>query len=553
MRLFLDIGQYDRSTNRTVRGGSCVAVAADTVSHVGQGVLFVCAEAVPGSADGEQAARAATTALGDACYAADLASPPELLREGLNAANLAVRASGDHGRAAAVTALLLHGQQWHVGHAGHLRVWRYRELQLKQLTRDHVLPRASRQTEVTNACGYGDTVVADYHHGDLQEGDIFLVTTAGVHNALDGASLLGVLQTDATAQQMAEALVQRAFAAHTPAYAAACVARVEKVPQGAFTPASAMLPVIAPPAPGDDVDGFAIKKLLLKSRRFRLYQACDAESGDMMLLRFPDPSRKDGAQALLREAAVARRVDNPYLMRPIALRPGRRTALYAVTEHRHVESLVKRLRRKHFLAPAEALPLGDQLLSALEALHQQGVVHGDVRPHNLLYDKSRRQIYLLGFAASMQGADGHRDPRSGTLNYRAPELFESPAATERSDIYAAGVTLYRMLTDRYPYGKVRIGADWTRLSYAPARELQSDLPPRVDEVLARACAVDPAERYASIAQFAAALSAATIPEPAPAATPVAGSPEQRAQSRWSWGFAAAVAAALAAYLYLTLR
>ena len=128
MRLFLDIGHCDRSTKPGARAGTCLAAVADGPAEAGHGVLLACAEGVAGRPDAEQAARTATTALSDAYYsAADVYAPLETLQDGLLAANRAVRATGERGRAAAVAALVLQGRRWYTAHAGHVRVWRYRD------------------------------------------------------------------------------------------------------------------------------------------------------------------------------------------------------------------------------------------------------------------------------------------------------------------------------------------------------------------------------------------------------------------------------------------
>lgn len=555
MRLFLDIGYYERSTKRGMSPGCCLAAVAENAREAGQGALLACAEAIADRPDGESAARSATTALGDVYYAADAASPREALEEGLHAANHAVRATGERGRAAAVAALVLHGRRWYAGHAGHIRAWRCRDMEIKQLTRDHLLPLAPRRTEVTKACGYTDAVEAEYGEGGLKEGDVFLLTSPGVHDVLAGSTLLGTLQSDSTAQQIAETLVQHALAAHTPAYVGVCAARVEKIPTETTQPVrGSSLPLVALPATGTEVDGFTIEKLILKSRRFRLYRAKDGESGGTVVLCFPDPSFEGNAQSFLREESIGQRVDNPHFLKPISLRLGRRTARYSVLEYRKGETLAKRIKRKHYLRPDEALPLAEQLLAALEALHRQGVIHGDVRPHHLLHDKRARQIFLIGMMANPRDESSKIERRvpSRSLTYRAPELSTERTATERSDIYAAGVTIYQMFTGEFPYGKLRASADKNAFSYTKMRSHREELPAALDDILARACAIDPADRYATVTQFAAALASVQIGEPAtaPASSP---SSSANAHAYAGWWLAAGLLAALLGYLYFALR
>lgn len=553
MRLFLDIGHYERSAKRDLRPGTCIATVADNAPEGGHGVLLACAEGVAGRPEAEHAARSVTTALGDMYYsAADDAPVRQTLEEALTAANNAIRASGNHGRAAVVAALVLQGRRWYCAHAGHVRVWRYRDLQIKQLTRDHVLPLSLGRTEVTRACGYGEAVDADHGEGEMKESDIFLLTSPGVHDALPGSELLGILQSDGTAQQMAEALVQRALAVRAAAYAGVCIARIEKLPHASGVSRGSLLPLTELPAVGTVIDKFAVEKLIIKSRRFRLYKATDGESNETVALRFPDPSYPESAQTFLREEAIGRRVESPYLLKPISVRPGRRTALYAVVEYHKTESLAKRIRRKQGLPLEESVRLADQLLAALETLHSQGVVHSDVRPHNLLYDKRKRQIYLFGIMANQR--EGGRALPSGSLSYRAPELCPGVSANERSEVYAAGVTVYRMLTGEYPYGKLGADTDWKSLQYVSINRHKTGLPNALDNTLARACALEPADRYPNVAQFAAALNAVQLTNPgATPATATDGARTPAGPNRWAWGAAAGLVAALLGYLYAVFR
>ncbi|MFL6653203.1 MAG: protein kinase domain-containing protein [Sulfurifustis sp.] len=553
MRLLLDIGHSERSSKPTALLGRCVAVMPARTSEPGQGVMLICAQGIAEGPDPVQAARAAVEVMEDVYTTATLtATLRETLTDGVTAANHAVRASGDRGRAAALAAVVLHGTRWYLAHAGHVRAWRARDQHLKQLTRDHVLPRALGRREVTKACGYAESIDADFDEGEIEEGDIFLITSPGVHDMLSGAELLGALQSESSAQQMAEALVARAATGNAWGYLGVCVARIDKLLDKSEAQTAKSLPLIPLPAVGAEIDGFVIEKQLAKNARFRLYKARDSRSEETVVLRFPDPSYPDSAQIFLREEAASRRVESPYLLKPIVLAGRVPTALYAAAEYRKCESLAKRIRRKQGLGLKEGLRLGEQLLALLETLHAHGIIHGDLRPQNLLYDKRRRQIYALGPTVNRQissRADERRLP-SGSRSYRAPELLRDPVVAERSDIFAAGVTMYRMFSGKYPYGKIRSPEDWTRREYVPLRRDGEVLPAALDHVLARACALDPADRYSNVAQFAIAFNAARVD-----ATGAARATQNAANKPHAiaWWFAAALVCALLGYLYVALR
>ena len=558
MRLFLDIGHCDRSVKRGVLPGRTIAIVSDTVTGSDHGALLACAEGVADRPDIEQAAKTATTVLGDAyCLAVETDTPRRALEEAFDAANLEVRTGGERGRAAALSALVLQGRRFVIGHVGNVRVWRYRDQQVKQLTRDHLAPRALGRIEVTRACGFTDSIEPECVEEQMKEGDVFLLTSAGVHEVMPGAAILGILQSDHTAQQMADLLTQRAIAARAVGYVGACVARVEKLPSPtASNPDAATLPVVALPTPGTKLDGFAIEKVILKSHRFQLYRAEDRESGETVALRFPDPASTNSAQAFLHEERIARRIESPFILRPLALRPGRRTALYSAIEYRNTENLARRIRRKRGIPLPEALQLGEQLLAALETLHTHGVIHCDVRANNLLYDKFTHRLWMLALGINRGETVTEEDqkPRSSTLSCRAPEMFEGAMASEHSDIYAAGATIYRMLAAKYPYGKIRSADDWREpRRYTPLRHHNETLPGELDDILEHACAVDPSRRYSSVAQFAAALSGVRVRSAVNDMSEGAHASGRGSAAYWPWWVAALLAAGLFAYLYFNLR
>lgn len=565
MPLFLDIGHFDRATRQSASPGACLAVVPPGTGE-GHGLLLACAEGLPDRPEPQQAAKTVVTILGDNYYAATIGQPPkEALEDSIACAHRALTSTGERGRAAAVAALVLRGRHWWTAHAGSVRAWLYRDLQLNQLTRDHAMPRAARRPEITKACGLFPEFEADYGNGTAAENDIFLITSTNVHDALPSATIMGVLQSDSTAQQMAEAIAQRAITAGVKGYIGVCVARVERLPtpQTAEAPrdSSALLPVIEPPAIGATVDGFLIEEIIHKSRRIRLYKALDGESRQAVTLRFPNPSfysEPRAIQSFLREEAIGRRVDNPHILKSLTLRAGRRTALYSVMEYREGENLAKHIKRKQGLDVSEALHLGEQLLHALEALHSQGIVHGGVRANNLVYNKEREEICLLGMGTSSEDVQKDKDEDDGSstsgLSYLAPELLKGASPSESSDLFAAGVVIYRMLTGAYPYGKIRATDSTGAWEYTSVNRYKDGLPAALDDALRRACAVNPKDRYPNIAQFSAALVTARALAESSGTQQFDAQKKESIAIHWpTWIATGGLIAALGTYLYFVLR
>jgi serine/threonine protein kinase len=319
------------------------------------------------------------------------------------------------------------------------------------------------------------------------------------------------------------------------------------------------LPVVPPPEPGDVLDRFTIETLLHKSRNFRLYRALDQESGSPVVLKFPNPRHANDpgfADSFLREEWIGKRLESPFLVKTLPVRAGRRSALYSVMALQSGEGLTERIKRKGRLTVREAVHYTTQLLEALEEMHRQGIVHGDVRAKNISVDKQKRQLFLLGLGTTQiepLGSMTHspETPKSSVTHY-APELFSGADKSPKTDIYSAGVTLYRMLTGRYPYGRISSRDEAPQGPMIPATRYNEEVPHWLEQVLARACALDPHERFESASEFAEALAepGSTDKHRArPAAMPTA----SRTSSHREWLWVAIAIAALAAYLVFALR
>jgi protein phosphatase len=566
MPLFLDTGLSDRSPGRSSEAPCGVVFVPDEDLVHPHGALLAVAEGIAEGPDSEGAAADTLKTLADSYYAAPENWRPErALAESAETANQLLRAQGERGRAAALSALVLRQRRWWVAHAGDTRVWLLRDHQLKLLTRDHVTPRVGRRPLPNRACGLTPTLDADRASGELAEGDIFVLTTGGVHGALNGALIMSCLLTDTGTQQMAECLTQRALAAGARGNVTACVARIEKLPRETAADMAenlTSLPIVTPPEPGTTFDGFRIEALIHKSRSNRLYRAHDEESGSTVLLKFPNPryAREPGfADAFLREEWIGKRIESPHLVRTLPLRAGRRTALYSMMAFHPGENLHERVKRKRHLSVRESLAYATQLLEALDTLHRHSVVHGNVRAKNMLVDKQERQMALLDLGASHVETLGEMTlspevPKS-SASHVAPELYVGAPLSPRSDIYSVGVTLYHMLTGHYPYGRLSTRDSAPQGPMIPATRYNEQVPVWLEEALERACALDPGRRYASATEFAQAIADGGAPTASKfkAHAGAESSAPRRARRPWEWLAVGVLVAGLLFYLFVTRR
>ena len=169
------------------------------------------------------------------------------------------------------------------------------------------------------------------------------------------------------------------------------------------------------------------------------------------------------------------------------------------------------LRQQGPFSAREAASIGADLCAALAAVHRVNLVHRDVKTHNVMREEGGR-IVLMDFGAG-QEVTPTRGGRgwAGTPACMAPELFEGAIATRQSDLYSLGVLLFRIVTGEYPVpGRTSesVRAAHARGEQRRLIDLRADLPPDFVQVIERALARDPARRFQSAGDMAAALTQA---------------------------------------------
>src|SRR5436309_11457584 len=156
-----------------------------------------------------------------------------------------------------------------------------------------------------------------------------------------------------------------------------------------------------------------------------------------------------------------------------------------------------------------AVEYARQILSALRFAHRHGIVHRDIKPHNVLVDREGR-VKVTDFGIARAGTSQMTEAGSivGTAQYLSPEQARGGEVDQRSDLYSLGIVLYELLTGKTPFeGDTPVEIAMKHLSTPPQppSKLRPDIPPELDMVVLRALAKDPDDRYQSADEMEADL------------------------------------------------
>ncbi|OGI50109.1 MAG: protein phosphatase [Candidatus Muproteobacteria bacterium RIFCSPHIGHO2_12_FULL_60_33] len=416
------------------------------------------------------------------------------------------------GMSTTFTAAILRGRRLHSVHVGDTRTYRLRDGALTLLTRDHTRDHPDLRHVLVRAVGLEETVRADYSAWDLIPHDRYLLCCDGVHATLKNDRLQQLLAERTAPDEVASRIVTAAIEAGSHDNATAVVLDVLAVPAADRLDLEALvadLPILELPKVGEAVDGFHLEEQVSDGRYSRLFRAKDTVNQREVIVKFPHPrviAEAAYRNAFVREAWVASQVRSPYVSEVIELPTGRQTRLYSVMPYYSGETLEHRLKRAPRVTFEEGVRIGILLAKAVYALNRRYIVHRDIKPDNVMLatDGSLRLLDLG--VARLPGLEAAPDDAiPGTPSYMAPELFDGQAGDERSDLYALGVTLYRLFSGHYPYGEVEAFSRPRFAKRIPLSQYRPDLPAWLDALLARATAVDPAQRFGDAMELAIEL------------------------------------------------
>ncbi|EJM84105.1 bifunctional protein-serine/threonine kinase/phosphatase [Pseudomonas sp. GM60] len=466
-----------------------------------KGYLFAIADGVSQCADGGLAARSTLQALALDYYATpETWGVAQALDRLLLAQNRWLQANGGgQPLLTTVSALVVRGRRFTLAHVGDCRVYRWHADQLQRVTEDHVWDQPGMQHVLKRALGLDQHLVLDFLDGELRLNEHFVLLSDGIWAVLGDTAIAAILRDQPDLHSAAQTLVNAAHLAGSQDNASALLVRVDAL--GETSIGDALIHVQQwplPPAlkPGQTFEGWHVEGILGQSQQSLLYRVRDAQQQPWLLKTLPGALRDDhlAGQALLSEEWFLKRVAGRHF--PEVHAASQRQHLYYVMREYSGSTLAQLAERTTTLPLAQWQDLAERLLRAVGMLHRRQILHRDIKPENLLLgDDGELRLLDFGLAYCPGLSEDQASTLPGTPSYIAPEAFRGDVPSPQQDLYAAGVTLYFLLTGHYPYGEIeafqrpRFGVPVSASRYRP------DLPEWIAQSLERAVAADPAERF----------------------------------------------------------
>lgn len=529
-RLDVAVGQYSSAGVKAVNEDAIGIRIPDGSALTAKGIVAVIADGVSACEGGKEASATAVSGfLSDYYSTHDTWSVETSGSKVLNALNRWLYGQGQHyttaekGYVTTFSAVILKSSSAYIFHVGDSRIYRIRAGEMEQITRDHATGVGNGQRYLARAVGIDLNLDVDFHRLDLQTGDLFLLTTDGVHEWLKTRELQALVDTaltnnavngktlDAVCQQTVEQ------ALHNGSNDNLSIQLIHvndpgKPEHGDVLASVSALPFPPPLQPGQIIDGWKVISEIQATSRSEVYLVQNQADGTKAVLKAPSANYMDDPayiERFIMEEWVGSRIVSTNVVKVIKPAQGRKF-LYYLTEYVAGPTLGQLLRERTRLPVVDAQNIIIQTISGLRAFHRRDVLHQDIKPDNIIY--SDKGVRIIDFGSCHVAGVGEiktrisRQQTLGTRDYCAPEYLLNTTISPKSDQFSLAVLLYELLTGKHPFGaayqKCVDEKGFARLIYTPSYKLNPLVPVWLDGAIRRALNIDPAKRYEALSEFA---------------------------------------------------
>lgn len=367
--------------------------------------------------------------------------------------------------------------------------------EFKQLTTDHTMDDEHLSHVLTQACGLSENVELIITSIPVCVGDTVVLCSDGIYNLIEDNVFTLLLQKGLGAKSIVQHIAHNARDEDRDDMSLQ-IFRIEGLdPLHAIK--NIPLPIPLTLSEGEVIDDYTLLSPMMEHNR--IWKV--SKGNEIFVMKFPMAA--DDEQALdefVREAWYAKQIDHHSFGQ--AWVPEDRTMRYYMME------LVEGINLREFLINRplsidSAIELGKLLHDAEAHLLQLGLVHGDIKPENIIVSKKEGEagvdFKMVDFGSIVEIFS--LNSRAGTPSYLAPERFRGGVINESTEIFSIGITMYWALTGMLPYGEIEPFQTPTFKSAKRCVKLNSNVPAWLDSIIMHAIAINPDERYVHYSEF----------------------------------------------------
>lgn len=390
---------------------------------------------------------------------------------------------------------MVEGDRLYGANVGDSRIYLLRDKVMTQLSDDHAMDEEGMENVLTAAIGLQENVEPYYFENNLQAKDRILLCSDGLYNELSEKEIQESMQVNASF------MVKKAskkVADNLPDDTTAVLLEIKEL-DFRLKSKQADLIIQEEYKIGDVIDGYVLEKSLIENN---LTWICE-KRGQKYVIKFApfealeDPHMLD---LFVKESWMARRLKAGFFPK-VAVPTNRSHRYYIMT---FVEGVsLKEYMEKKPLSVDLSVELGIFLLKMSQYLIRQDLVHGDIKPENIMVYTSKKGKQTFKMVDFGSITEAYSDiSKAGTPSYLAPERFSKAPITEQTEIYAIGVTLYECMSQKFPFGEIEpfqnpsFDKSVKRLSTHNAK-----IPGWLESVIMRAIDVDTNRRYTNYSEM----------------------------------------------------
>ena len=386
-----------------------------------------------------------------------------------------------------VTVVVIKGNRLYGANAGDSRIYLLRDNKLNQLSYDH--NEDGMDNVLSNAVGISSKVEIHYFENNIEKEDKILLCSDGLYSLMSSDTLSKNIPNGAyNIVKKASSLVED----NLPDDTTAVILEVLQIDQVELMK-NLNLQIPQKLKRGDIIDGYELTLSLIQNDRTWVCKKNNQE----YVIKFAPYEAIDNEEILdlyIKEAWNAKRLKAGFF--PKSFIPKHRTARYYLMTKLDGINLKQYLKKRN-LSIDEAITLAKTLLSMEEYLLKFNLVHGDIKPENIIViQRDGKRIFKVIDFGSITEIFSIAS-KAGTPSYLAPERFNGSAINERTEIFSIGVTLYQALTGIFPYGEIEPFQNPTFKNTKKLQKLNSTIPSWFESLILRAISVDENLRYSN--------------------------------------------------------